>query len=67
MEAEAKNNIVKTRLYSFEPLKPHFFNSKTRVYSGIHYFSYFCSKHRLWVLVRTASEAVLQIPTIYVF
>ena len=23
------------------------------------YFSYFCSKHRLWVLVRTASEAVL--------
>ena len=25
MEAEAKNNIVKTRLYSFEPLKPHLF------------------------------------------
>ena len=26
----------------------------TGVYMGIHYFSYFCSKHRLWVLVRTA-------------
>ena len=22
--------------------------SKTGVYRGIHYFSYFCSKHRLW-------------------
>ena len=41
------------------------FISKTGVYRGRHYFSYFCSKHRLWVLVRTAStrrrldEAVL--------
>ena len=32
-----------------------FLYSKTGVYRGIHYFSYFCSKHRLWVLVRTAS------------
>ena len=29
--------------------------SKTGVYRGIHYFSYFCSKHRFWVLVRIAS------------
>ena len=28
---------------------------KTGVYRGIHYFSYFCSKYRLWVLVRTVS------------
>ena len=28
---------------------------KTGIYRGIHYFSYFCSKHRLWVLVRTTS------------
>ena len=32
---------------------------------GIHYFFYFCSKHRLWVLVRTASQ-FLGVPTIYV-
>ena len=36
------------------------------------FFSHFCSKHRLWVLVRTASprrfgEAVLTSITIYVF
>ena len=27
-------------------------NSKTGVYRGIHYFSYFCSKHRLWAYIR---------------
>ena len=48
--------ITKTYLYNFDPLKPHFYiYNKTGVYRGIHYFSYFCSKHRLWVLVRTAS------------
>ena len=46
--------ITKSYLYNFDPLKPHLY-SKTGVYRGIHYFSYFCSKHRLWVLVRTAS------------
>ena len=31
-------------------------------------FSYFCSKHRLWVLVRTASaRRFKRVPTIYVF
>ena len=29
--------------------------SKTGVYRGIHNFSYSAQKHRLWVLVRTAS------------
>ena len=34
----------------------------------IWYFSCFCSKHRLWVLVRTASARRFQrVPTIYVF
>ena len=53
--------ITKTFLYNFDPLKPHFYIVKTGVYSGIHvhYFSYFCSKHRLWVFIRTAGEAVL--------
>ena len=38
------------------PLNPTFIYSKTGVYMGVHYFFYyFCSKHRLWVLVRTAS------------
>ena len=41
--------------------------SKTGVYRGIHYFSYICSKHRLWVLVRTASpRRFYRVPTIYV-
>ena len=36
------------------PLNPLLY-SKTGVNKGIHYFSNFCSKHRLWVLIRTAS------------
>ena len=39
--------ITKTCLYNFDPLKPHFYIVKLGVYRGIHYFSYFCSKHRL--------------------
>ena len=30
-------------------------NPKPGVYRCTYYFSYFCSKHRLWVLIRTAS------------
>ena len=41
-------------IWFWPPYTPLLF-SKTGVYMGIHYFSYFCSKHRLWVLVRTAS------------
>ena len=44
--------ITKIRIYNFDTLKPHLY-SKTGVYRGIHYFSYFCSKYRVWVLVRT--------------
>ena len=41
--------------------------SRTGVYRGIYSFSYFCSKHRLWVLVRTASSRRFsRVPTIYV-
>ena len=44
-----------------------FVMSKTGVYRGIHYFSYFCSKYRLWVLVRTTSaRRFKRVPTIYV-
>ena len=48
-------DITKTRLYNFDPPQTPFLYSKTGIDRGIHYFSYFCSKHRLWVLVRTAS------------
>ena len=45
--------ITKTYLYNFDPLKPHFYIVKLG-FAGVRYFSYFCSKHGLWVLVRTA-------------
>ena len=48
------DNITKTCLYNFDPLKPHFYIVKLG-FAGVRYFSYFCSKHRLWVLVRIAS------------
>ena len=38
-----------------DPLTPHFYIEKTGVYRGVHYFLIFALKHRLWVLVRTAS------------
>ena len=34
----------KTYLYNFDPLKIPLLCSKTGVYRGIHYFTYFCSK-----------------------
>ena len=45
--------ITKTCLYNFDSLKPHFLYRITGDYRGIHvhYFPYFCLKHRLWVLV----------------
>ena len=48
-----KEAITKTRLCKYIEN----FTAKTRKCSGkkLWYFSYFCSKHRLWVLVRTAS------------
>ena len=50
--------ITKTRLFKYIEN----FTSKNIKFSDkkIGYFSYFCSKHRLWVLVRTAwGKAVL--------
>ena len=47
--------ITKTGLYNFDPLEPHFYIVKLGFTRGMRYFSYFCSKHRLRVLVRTAS------------
>ena len=42
--------ITKTCLYNFDPLRPHFYIVKLG-FTGvqcIHYFSYYCIKHRLW-------------------
>ena len=44
-------NITKTRLYSFDPLKPHFYIVKLG-FTGVYIIF---QEHRLWVLVRTAS------------
>ena len=59
--------IMKTRLYSVDPLKPYLYWVKlgfTRVYI---IFLISAQKHRLWVLVRTASPRRFErIPTIYV-
>ena len=51
---------MKTFLYNFDPLKPHFYIVKLGFMGrggggGIHYFSFSAQKHRLWVLVKTAS------------
>ena len=53
------NNITKTCLYNFDPLKPHFYIVKLGFTGAIHYFSCFAKNidcgYSLWVLV----EAVL--------
>ena len=49
-------SIMKTCLYNFDPLKSHFYIVKlgyTRIYI---IFLISAQKHRLWVLVRTASS-----------
>ena len=59
--------ITKTYLYNFDPLKPHFYMIKLR-FTGVYIiFLISAQKHRLWVLVRTASpRRFYQVPTIYV-
>ena len=48
--------ITKTRLYYFDPLKPHFYIVKLG-FTGVYIiFLIFAQKHRLWVLVKTASQ-----------
>ena len=47
--------ITKTRLYDFDPLKPRFYIVKLG-FTGVYIiFLISAQKHRLWVLVRTAS------------
>ena len=70
--------ITKTRLNSFDPLKPHFYIVKLG-FTGVYIiFLISAQKHRLWVLVRTASPKTVvlvrttsqrrfwRVPTIYV-
>ena len=43
--------ITKTRLYNFDPLKPHFYIVKLG-FTGVYIiFIIFAQKHRVWVLV----------------
>ena len=50
-----------SRLYNFDPLKPHFYIVKLGFTEVYIIFLISAQKHRLWVLVRTASaEAVLK-------
>ena len=48
---------MQTRPCYLHPLKSHFYEVK-RGFTGVYYFSYFFSKNRLWVLVRTALRAL---------
>ena len=55
MIQDNKNNITKTCLYNFDPLKPHFYIVKVG-FTGVYIIVLISAqKHRLWVLVRTAS------------
>ena len=59
--------ITKTCLYNFDPLKPHLYIVKLG-FTGVYIiFLLSAQKHRLWVLVRTASPRQFYwVPTIYV-
>ena len=47
--------ITKTYLYNFDPLKPHFYIVKLGFIGVYIIFIISAQRHRLWVLVRTAS------------
>ena len=53
-------NITKTRLYNFDPLEPHFHIVKLGFTGVYNIFVISAQKHRLRVLVRTASNEYLQ-------
>ena len=55
-KSQKLSTITKTCLYNFDTLKPHFYIVKLG-FTGV-YISFLISaqKHRLWVLVRTASS-----------
>ena len=55
----AANLITKTCLYKVDPLKPHFYIVKLG-FTGVYViFLISGQKHRLWVLVRTATIYIL--------
>ena len=58
--------ITKTCVYNFDPLKPHFYLVKLG-FTGVYIiFLISAQKHRLWVLVRTASpRRFWRVPIIY--
>ena len=59
--------ITKTRLYNFDPHKPHFYIVKLGFVGVYIIFLISDQKHRLWVPVRTASSRrFLRLPTIYI-
>ena len=66
--AASEMHHKKTCLYNFAPLKPHFYIVKLG-FTGVDIiFLISAQKHRLWVLVRTASpRRFLRVPTIYVW
>ena len=47
-------SITKTSPCNEHPFTPHFYIIKLG-FTGVYFFSYVAPKHRLWVLVRTAS------------
>ena len=50
--------ITKTYIYNFDPLKSHFYIVKLR-FTGVYIiFLISAEKHRLWVLIRTASPVL---------
>ena len=51
------NCITKTYLYNFDPLKPNFYIVKLGFLGVYIIFLISAQKHRLWVLVRTASPS----------
>ena len=54
MQLWMNHYITKTRLYNFDPLKPHFYIVKLE-FSGVYIiFLIYVQKNRLWVLIRTA-------------
>ena len=61
------DHITKTCLYNFDPLKHHFYIAKLG-FAGVYIiFLISAQKHRLWVLVRTASpRRFKRVPTVYV-
>ena len=54
-ESYTANDITKTCLHNFDPLKPHFYIVKLEFRGVYIIFLISAQKHRLWVLVTTAS------------